>query len=39
MEIYQQVGLQGVAVDVLVNNAGFGTHGLFAETDLAASSR
>jgi short-subunit dehydrogenase len=33
-EIYQQVGLQGVAVDVLINNAGFGTHGLFAETDL-----
>jgi uncharacterized protein len=33
-EIYQQVGLQGVAVDVLVNNAGFGTHGPFAETDL-----
>jgi uncharacterized protein len=32
--IYQQVGLHGVAVDVLVNNAGFGTYGPFAETDL-----
>ncbi|HEY7060542.1 MAG TPA: SDR family oxidoreductase [Chloroflexota bacterium] len=33
-EIHQQVGLQGVAVDVLVNNAGFGTYGPFATTDL-----
>jgi short-subunit dehydrogenase len=35
-EIHQQVGQQGVAVDVLVNNAGIGTYGLFAETDLRA---
>src|SRR5207248_2334010 len=27
---------QGIAIDVLVNNAGFGTHGAFAQTDLAA---
>jgi len=33
-EIYHQVGLQGVTVDVLVNNAGFGTYGRFADTDL-----
>ena len=33
-EIYQQVGRQGVTVDVLVNNAGFATYGPFAETDL-----
>src|SRR5438105_2223076 len=26
---------QGMPVDVLVNNAGFGTHGPFAESDLA----
>ncbi|HLH24307.1 MAG TPA: SDR family oxidoreductase [Chloroflexota bacterium] len=35
-EIYQQVEAQGVAVEVLVNNAGFGTYGPFAETDLRA---
>ncbi len=33
-EIYRQVWVRGIAVDVLVNNAGFGTHGPFAATDL-----
>ncbi len=29
---------EGIALDVLVNNAGFGTHGLFATSDWAAES-
>lgn len=34
-EIYDEVNQQGITVDVLVNNAGFGEFGLFAtETDL-----
>ena len=32
--IYEEVGTRGIAVDVLVNNAGIGTHGLFADSDL-----
>src|SRR5947207_2010738 len=33
-EIFSELGSRGIAVDVLVNNAGFGTHGEFATTDL-----
>src|SRR3954447_4236947 len=33
-EIFRDLEAAGVAVDVLVNNAGFGTFGPFAETDL-----
>jgi len=32
--LYQSVKEAGLRVDVLVNNAGFGFHGLFLETDL-----
>ena len=31
--IYDELGREGVSVDALVNNAGFGSYGLFAETD------
>lgn len=33
--IFSELKNAGVAVDVLVNNAGFGSHGLFAELSLA----
>jgi short-subunit dehydrogenase len=33
-EIFEELSGAGVAVDALVNNAGFGSYGLFAETDL-----
>ena len=33
-EIHQQVSAAGIAVDYLVNNAGFGTHGNFAQAPL-----
>jgi short-subunit dehydrogenase len=33
-EIFEGLSAGGVMVDALVNNAGFGTYGLFAETDL-----
>ena len=33
-EIFEELGAGGVALDALVNNAGIGTWGLFAETDL-----
>src|SRR5947208_288458 len=33
-EIFSELAARGIAVDVLVNNAGFGTHGEFAATDL-----
>ena len=33
-EIFDQLKSEGVAVDALVNNAGVGSYGLFAETDL-----
>src|SRR5947208_1018973 len=33
-EIFDQLESEGVAVDALVNNAGVGSYGLFAETDL-----
>jgi len=35
-EIFDELGAQSVVVDALVNNAGFGTYGFFAETDLKA---
>jgi short-subunit dehydrogenase len=34
--IYEQVQRLGITVETLVNNAGFGTNGSFAETDLEA---
>ena len=33
-EIFEELTAGGVTVDALVNNAGFGSYGLFAETDL-----
>jgi len=33
-EIFEELDGAGVVVDALVNNAGFGSYGLFAETDL-----
>ena len=33
-EIYEEITASGLAVDVLVNNAGFPVFGLFSETDL-----
>ena len=33
-EIFDELAARGVAVEVLVNNAGFGTHGPFVQTDL-----
>ena len=33
-EVFRELEAAGVAVDVLVNNAGFATFGPFAETDL-----
>ncbi len=33
-EIFEELSAAGVQVDALVNNAGFGSYGLFAETDL-----
>src|SRR5215218_9022754 len=33
-EIFEELGAGGVTVDALVNNAGFGSYGLFAETDV-----
>ena len=35
-EVFAALQRDAVPVDVLVNNAGFGTYGFFAETDLAA---
>jgi len=35
-EIYEETTAAGLAVNVLVNNAGFGVYGLFAQTDLEA---
>jgi short-subunit dehydrogenase len=35
-EIYEEVTAASMPVDVLVNNAGFGVYGLFADTDLEA---
>lgn len=33
-EVYEETKRQGIEVNVLVNDAGFGEHGLFSETDL-----
>lgn len=33
-EVYEQIKAAGRRIDVLVNNAGYGSFGLFAETDL-----
>src|ERR1044071_3253133 len=33
-EMFEELSAGGVSVDALVNNAGFGSYGLFAETDL-----
>jgi short-subunit dehydrogenase len=33
-EIFEELNAGGIRVDALVNNAGFGSYGLFAETDL-----
>ncbi len=33
--IAERVGAAGIAIDCLMNNAGFGSHGPFAESDLA----
>src|SRR3712207_8645019 len=33
-EIFEELSREGVSVDALVNNAGIGSWGLFAETDL-----
>jgi len=35
-EVFTELQQEGVTIDVLVNNAGFATYGMFAETDLAA---
>ena len=35
-EVFTELQQEGITVDVLVNNAGFATYGMFAETDLAA---
>ena len=35
-EIFDRLAAEGIVVDVLVNNAGFGTYGPFVETDLRA---
>lgn len=35
-ELFDQTQARGIAIDYLVNNAGFGTHGKFAESDVAA---
>jgi hypothetical protein len=34
-EIFDELAAEGVEIETLVNNAGFGSYGLFAETDLA----
>ena len=34
-QLFAQIDERGLSVDVLVNNAGFATYGLFRETDLA----
>src|SRR5436305_1063973 len=34
-ELYHVLEEQGITIDILINNAGFGTHGRFAESDLA----
>lgn len=38
-ELYEALKLEGVTIDVLVNNAGFGTYGRFCDTELASEER
>jgi len=33
-EIFEQVQTEGITIDIMVNNAGFGTYGTFSETNL-----
>src|SRR5262245_2353130 len=35
-EIFEELQRESIRIDVLVNNAGFGTFGLFADTELQA---
>ena len=35
-QLYDAVKASGVTIDILINNAGFGGHGLFTERDLAS---
>jgi len=35
-ELFDQIQARGIAIEYLVNNAGFGTHGKFAESDIAS---
>ncbi len=38
-KLYDRIGELGIKVDVLINNAGFGAHGRFDESDLATQQR
>ncbi len=38
-QVFEEVQKQGMAIDFLVNNAGTGTYGIFAETDLEREQR
>jgi uncharacterized protein len=35
LEIYSQIAAKGISIDILINNAGFGTYGNFYKTGLA----
>jgi hypothetical protein len=35
-ELFDQTQARGIAIEYLINNAGFGTHGKFAESDVAS---
>src|SRR5689334_5123910 len=35
-EVFNELQQEGITIDVLVNNAGFATYGMFTEIDLAA---
>lgn len=38
-ELYKNVGARGITIDILINNAGFGTFGAFANADLHSQSQ
>ncbi len=38
-ELYDEINNQGIEIDILINNAGFGAYGAFAETDWAREAR
>ena len=38
-EVFDRVNQHHLRIDLLINNAGFATHGLFAETDLGSQQR